>query len=75
MHAEPLAELYDENSLIDCLALKYHRARGYLNGFLTRLTELAEEGRIEIIVKKRVPFGSHFHEGYSIVVWRPVAAA
>lgn len=73
VHAEPFEELYNEGSLFDYLALKYHRSRGYLSGFLTKLRELEAGGRIEILTVKRVPFGSHFHEGYSIVVWRPRA--
>ncbi|GBF33433.1 hypothetical protein DCCM_2534 [Desulfocucumis palustris] len=75
VHAEPFAELYNQDSLIDYLALKYHRARGYLNGFLTKLVELERAGRIEILTVNRVPFGSCFHEGYSIAAWRPLPGA
>lgn len=71
VHAEPFAELYNEDSLIDYMALKYHRARGYLDGYLTRLRELEDEGLIEILKTHRISFGSHYHEGYSLVVWRP----
>ncbi|MBA4373146.1 MAG: hypothetical protein C0402_09840 [Thermodesulfovibrio sp.] len=72
IHAEPFYELYDEKILPDYLAMQYHAKRNYLRGYLPRLRQLEEEGRIEILRIHRVPFGSLFHEGYSLCVWRPV---
>ena len=72
VNSEPFAELYDEGNLLDSLALRYHRKRGYLEVYLTRLRELEAEGKIEILGTKRVSAGSLFHEGYSLVVWRPI---
>src|SRR2546429_193341 len=48
IHIEPIAELYDEDHLLDALALRYHRQRGYLDKFLTALRELESARQIEI---------------------------
>jgi len=72
LHMEPIEELYDENNLIDYLALMYHRKRGYLSGFLPRLKSLEAEKKAEILEVRRMYFGSLYQEGYSFVVWRPV---
>lgn len=71
VHMEPLLELYDENHLVDYLAARYHRKRGYLEGFLTGLRSLESQGAIEILDARRFYFGSFYHEGYSYVAWRP----
>ena len=72
VNMEPLVDLYDGKQLIDYLAIRYHRKRGYLEGFLPRLEELRSQGRIEILETRRFFFGSLFHEGYSYVAWRPL---
>ena len=71
LHVEPTIELYDENNLIDYLAMKFHRKRGYTEGYLTRLRELEAQNKIEILKVKRPFFGSLYMEGYSYMVWRP----
>ncbi|HUA53141.1 MAG TPA: hypothetical protein VMB81_13305 [Candidatus Sulfotelmatobacter sp.] len=71
VHLEPLAELYDAATLFDYLALEYHNKRNYLVGFLPALERLAQSGRIEIVDRHRFGLGSQFHEGYSLIVWRP----
>ena len=68
---EPIEDLYDEDNLADYLALRYHRKRGYLSGFLPRLRTLETEGKIRILEIRRMFFGSLYHEGYSFVVWKP----
>jgi SAM-dependent methyltransferase len=70
INAEPFLELYNDNALIDCLAMRYHRCRKYLSGYFEALKRLECDGKIQIIKAQRVPLGSLFHEGYSIVVWR-----
>jgi hypothetical protein len=72
VNMEPLVDLYDETKLVDHLAARYHRKRGYLDGFLPHLQGLAAKGRIEILEIKRFYFGSLYHEGYSYVAWRPL---
>ncbi len=71
LHVEPTIELYDENNLIDYLAIKFHRKRGYTENYLTRLRELEAQNRIEVLKVKRLFFGSLYMEGYSYMVWRP----
>jgi len=70
VNMEPMLELYDENNPVDALAIRFHRKRGYLEGFLPALRRLAEAGRIEIVEVKRFKFGSLYHECYSYVAWR-----
>ena len=71
IHVEPTIELYDENNLIDYLAMKFHRKRGYTENYLTRLRELEVKNRIGIVKVKRLFFGSLYMEGYMYVVWKP----
>lgn len=71
VNMEPLLELYDEKNLADHLAIRFHRKRGYLDGFLTSLRKLAGDGRVEILEERRFHFGSLYHECYSYVAWRP----
>lgn len=68
---EPAIEFYDENSLFDYLTIRYHTGRKYLNGYYSAVQRLADEGRVEILKKKRLGFGSQYHEGYSLLIWRP----
>jgi hypothetical protein len=72
VHLEPLIELYDERNDFDALALRYHRKRGYLSGFLTTLRDLAAAGRVSIVAERRLHFGSLYNEGYSVVAWKPL---
>ncbi|MFH1309982.1 MAG: class I SAM-dependent methyltransferase [Candidatus Omnitrophota bacterium] len=72
VHVEPTIELYEENNLVDYFAIKFHKKRGYTQGFLPRLRELEKSGKVEILKVKRLFFGSLFMEGYNLIVWRPV---
>lgn len=71
IHMEPIDELLDCDKLIDNLSVKYFRKRNYLNGFLPYLENLEKEGKVEIIKKQRIYYGSYFIEGHSLIVWRP----
>ena len=71
VHMEPTAEHYDPSRLFDALALRYHRHRGYLDGFLTRLRALEAEGRVRILDARRLGWGSLYHECHSLTVWTP----
>ena len=68
---EPTVELYDENNLVDYLAIKFHRKRGYTENYLPSLRELEAQGKIEILKVKRLFMGSLFMEGYTYMVWKP----
>ncbi|MBF0213002.1 MAG: class I SAM-dependent methyltransferase [Magnetococcales bacterium] len=70
---EPVLEFYDPARLYDALALRYHRHRNYLNGYYTYIRELAAAGRVEILKARRLQYGSLFHEGTSMLIWRPIS--
>lgn len=72
VHLEPLLELYDENNLLDFLAVRYHVKRGYLAGYLPTLRRYEQMGRVKILDARRLYFGGLYHEPYSVLVWRPV---
>lgn len=70
IHIEPTIELYDEEKLIDYLAIRFHRKRGYSEGYLPRLKKLEAEGKIKIIKVKRLFFGSLYMEGFTLIIWK-----
>lgn len=72
VHVEPIAELLNENILLDNLSCKYFRKRNYLYGFLAGLQELERRGKAKIHRTQRTGIGSLFIEGYSVVVWSPI---
>lgn len=72
VNVECIAEYYDENRLFDYVALKYHKTRDYLDGFLTYLLKLEKEKKIEIIATRRLGFGGLYHEGFSYAIWKPL---
>jgi hypothetical protein len=71
-HIEPIDELMDTHNLIDRLSVLYCRKRNYLKGFLPRLRQLQDEGKIKIVREQRTYTGSFFIEGHSLVVWHPI---
>src|SRR3989344_3164408 len=64
INIEPIAELLDENKLIDNLAIKYFKKRNYLDGYLDYLKRLEKENKITITEVKRTYIGSMFAECY-----------
>ena len=72
IHIEPIAELLDENNLMDYLSIQYFKRRQYLDGFLTSLRQMETEGKVRIHLARRTFIGSLFIEGYAVVVWSPV---
>ena len=71
VHIEPIDELMDQDNLIDMLSVWYCRKRNYLRGFLTRLRQLQDQGKVDIHLERRTYTGSYFIEGHSLVVWSP----
>ncbi len=71
-HIEPTVEFYDENILVDYLAIKFHKQRGYTEGLVPHLKKLEKNQQVEIQALQRFNFGSRFMEGYSLVVWKPI---
>jgi hypothetical protein len=72
INIEPLHELYDTSNLVDYLALRYHKHRNYLYGYLSRLKELESENRIEILKVYHQRFGNLYNDTHSYIIWRPV---
>jgi len=71
LHYEPILEFYDENNLLDYLALVYSQKRNYLSGFWTALCRLRDQKKIEIIEARRPFLGGMIHEA-SVIAWRPL---
>ena len=72
IHMEPMIEWYDENNLLDYLALRFHKKRGYTEGIFPLLEKLQCEKKVEIMKTKRLYFGNYNMEGYNLIVWRPL---
>ena len=72
INIEPTYEVYEQDRLFDYLAAKFHKKRGYTQGYLPRLRELEKQGKVEILKVKRLNFGSLFMEGFTYMVWRPI---
>lgn len=70
VHYEPVGEFYDENNLLDFLAVLYSRKRNYLSGFLETLKAMENKGIIEILEARRPFLGGVIHES-SLIAWRP----
>ena len=66
---ETLNELYNNNNFSDYLSGQFITKRDYLRNYLSFLKKKEKEKIIKIIKIKRV-FGSQFHEGYSLVVFK-----
>lgn len=75
LNVEPFCELYDEDHLLDYLAIKYQEKRKYLANYLDRLRQLENEGKIEIFKTQRMLFGGLHYDGWSFVVWKPKKCA
>lgn len=69
VHLEPFLELYDQSHTLDFLARKYSVSRNYLNGYLSVVKSLSEEGSVHLDVVKKVELGGRFHLGWNICVW------
>lgn len=71
IHMETIYELYNQDNLLDFLAIKYLEKRNYLRGFYPLLKNLQRSGKIKIL-EVRKTFGSFYHDGYTYIVWKPV---
>lgn len=70
VHVETTYELYNPESLVDFLSIKYLEKRNWSRGFFAPLDELRKEGKIKILEQART-FGSFHHEGCTMTVWAP----
>lgn len=69
IHFEPEADILNKDSLIDKLSIMYFNKRKYLNGLLSYLHQLQDEGKIEVY-SQRLWGGSYFIEGYPAIIWK-----
>lgn len=72
IHIEPMAELLDQNNLMDYLSIQYFKKRNYLDGLLDHLKMIEKAGKIKIVKAGRTYLGSLFIDGYSVTVWMPL---
>lgn len=72
INVECLAEFYSPDTLTDYLALKYHKRKNYLDGYLTCLRELERSGRVEILESHHQQFGNMFDDSHSYIIWKPL---
>jgi hypothetical protein len=72
IHIEPTIEFLDPDNLLDYLAIKFMRNRGYTQGFESYLHQLASAGKAEIIKEKRLYFGNFRIEGWNYIIWKPI---
>ena len=70
INIEPITELMSENKLLDYMSIKYCQRRNYLDGYYTYLKNLERKKIIKIIEEKKSYFGSHYINGYAIIVWK-----
>jgi len=69
VQVEPVIEFYNPSDPFDLIAMRYHKSRGYLEGYYSALLRLEADGKIRILHAKRTGFGSLFNECYSVLVW------
>lgn len=71
INIEPIQEFYDKTNLSDFIASSYHEERNYLKNYYTSLLDLEKRGLIKIEDTRKVNFGGLFHDGWSVIIWRP----
>lgn len=72
VHLEPILEFYDDDNILDYLAIKFHTQRNYLLGYYTYLKKLEFENKIRIIKENKSIFGNMFNNLWSILIWEIV---
>lgn len=71
LHYEPIVEFYEQDNLLDYLAILYSQKRNYLSGFWTALCDLQKQNKIKILESRRPFLGGVIHEA-SLIIWKPV---
>ncbi len=64
----------DEKNLVDSLAIKFHRKRGYSEGMIPKLEAMDKSGKIKLLKVKRLNFGGLMFEGFTLIVWKPLTS-
>jgi len=70
INLECLYELYEPKYLLDFLAMKYHKRRDYLIGFLPALRRLERKGAVDILKFHHNTLGNVYGDTLSCVIWR-----
>ena len=73
LNIEPIVENYDRKSELGDLLIEFHDVRGYLRGYPRYLSQKESEGKIRILKKGEIKFGSQVGEGYSYYLWEPAS--
>lgn len=71
VHLEPIAELMNQDILLEYLSAKYFLKRNYLSGFLSNLLRKQDQGKVKVHFQEKTGVGSLLIEGYSLIVWSP----
>lgn len=69
---EPILDFYDPALLFDDMVIRYHTGRKYLTGYYPLLKQLEAEQKVQILNARRLQMGSLYHEGYSLLIWKPL---
>lgn len=70
IHIEPQPDWYNDETLLGYLGLRFLQVRHYWSGFPQYMDRKNEDNELDILERKKVPFGSLFVEGYNRFVWR-----
>lgn len=65
-------DLYNQDNLLEYLAVMFNEKRNYLNGYITVLRELEKKKKIIIHKICKVQLGTLYHNNFSYVVWSPI---
>ena len=72
VHVEPFIEFYNDNILVDYLAIKFHQVRKYIDGYYKELLNLERLGKLKILKSTRIGFGSYYQDNSMCVIWKPI---
>lgn len=71
VHIEPFQDLLDPYNFMDNLSIQYMRKRKYINGYCEAILDLERQGKAQVHLYQRSFIGSHFIDGYTILIWSP----
>jgi hypothetical protein len=72
VHVEPIIELLNPKDRLESLSIKYSQERNYLEGLLPYLEKNEAEGKLKILTCEKSYIGSHYLDGYQIIVWENI---
>ena len=72
IHVEPVIELLNSKDRLEATSIKYAQERNYLQGLLPYLEKKEAEGKLKILTAEKSHIGSHYLDGYQIIVWENI---